>query len=65
MMLLYPKYYIICHLGNGIIDCKSCHTIEIFELVLSFFSLYHLQVKFMFTHNRLFMENEIQWKWSI
>ena len=48
-MLLYVKYYIIHYLWTGIIDCKSCHTIETFELVLSFFSLYNL-AKFMFIH---------------
>ena len=50
MMLPYAKnYYIIYDLWTGIINCKSCHTTENFELVLSFFSLYHLEVKFMFT----------------
>ena len=46
----------VYHLHTGIVDCKSCHTIETFELIFSFFSLYHLQVKFMFTNNRLLME---------
>ena len=63
MMLLYAKkYYINYHLWTGIIDCKSCHIIKTFELVLRFFSLFYLQVKFMFTHSRLFMEKEMQWK---
>ena len=63
MMPLYAKYYITYHLWTRVIDCKSRDTIESFELVLSFFRLYHLQVKLMFTNSKLFMEEEIQWKW--
>ena len=65
MMLLYAKWYIIYYLWTGIIDCKSCHTIKTFKLVKSFFSLHHLQVKFMFTHSRLSMDRGIQWKWPM
>ena len=53
---MLKEYYIICHLWTDIIGCKSCHEIETFELVFSFFSFYHLQVKFMFTYNILLME---------
>ena len=45
--------YIIYYLLTGVIDCKSCHTIKFFKLVMSFFSSHHLQVKFVFTHSRL------------
>ena len=44
MMLPYAKnYYIIYDLWTGIINCKSSDSTE------TFFSLYHLEVKFMFT----------------